>query len=361
MVYSDMFNYKYSFNNLIPFKHQYHLTAIIAVLFIIVFNQPAFCADAPYPLDIKKIKDRGKLIVTQFSGERPGFFMFDNENKYPTYPSYDYQGQRLIGFDIEIAKKIADRLGVDLELRRTEKSFTNLCKIVGRDEADLAISKITITMDRGQYVNFTKPYVILRIGLLLNRVLEVKANRKNDIFHLLNNPLAKIAVQKGTSWVPFGRDLFPKAQLIEYPSMDKALNAVESGKTLAFLNDEWNIASKLKQRPELTLRVRLEFVPDIKSGISIAVSPNSPNLFQFLNLMIERDQMSTTPNALLETYFSAGSAQEVANAMARAEKIIKPAQTPMSAIVIIAAIVFALIVFWFFIALRRSSVIGDQD
>lgn len=283
---------------------------LIACIVLVIGPVGISWAEDPFPPDIMRIKERGRLIVNQFNGERPGFFMFDDKNKFPDYTSYNHEGKRLIGHDIQIAQKIAERLGVDLEIRRHIKSFTELARSTSRGEADITISKLTITMGRGQYVRFTEPYVNLRIGLLINRLEEVKTGRKgDDPILLVNHPDAKLAVQKGTSWVLFGKDLFPKAKLIEYPSMNAALDAVRKGETLAFLNDEWNIASKLKIKPELTVRVRLAFIPGIKSGIAMAVSPDSSNLLSFLNLMVQRDRLSTTTDELLENYLGAALLQ----------------------------------------------------
>jgi len=321
-------------------------------------------SENPYPPDIKRIKDRGKLIVTQYQGERAGFFMFDDAMHFPDYLSYQSKdGRRLIGHDIEIAYHIANRLGVDLEIRRTEKSFTNLARVVGRNDADIAISKLTITMDRAQYSRFTDPYVTLRVGVLINRLAEVKTGRAKEMDKLLNHPEAAIAVQQGTSWVAFGQDLFPQAKLMLFPSMRAALQAVEKGEALAFLNDEWNIAAWLNQNPDTAVRVRLGFIPDIKSGLAMAVSPDSPNLLGLLNLMIERDGLQTTPAKLLDKYFTKGSATQVANTMmlAAAEQEVKV--TPIETLISIGLIVVVLMGIWIWMALLgrvRQAVINES-
>ncbi|MGB1110780.1 MAG: transporter substrate-binding domain-containing protein, partial [Gammaproteobacteria bacterium] len=275
----------------------------------------------PFPADIRRIKDRGKLIVAQFHGERPGFFMIDKDArpKFRNYPDYMDGDERIVGYDIEIARKIAHRLGVDLEIQRTQKSFNDITRAVARGDADVGISKITVTMARGQYVRFTDPYVTLRIGLLINRLKELDLGREGDLMTLMNHPDTRIAVQRGTSWVSIGRDLFPRAQLVQYPNMKAAMDAALSGETVAFLNDEWNISAALQKSPEITLRVRLAFVPDQLSGLAIAVSPETPNLLAFLNLMVKADGLITTPEAMLNRYFEEGSAQMVASTMAAAE------------------------------------------
>jgi polar amino acid transport system substrate-binding protein len=340
---------------------------IHALLLCLLFSFPLTSAlshaatDPIYPPDIQKIKARGKLIVTQYQGERKGFFMYDHANEFPDYPGYSDNQGRLVGYDIEIAGKIAERLGVDLEIQRKEKSFTNLCTAVSHDEADLAISKLTVTMERAQYVSFSKPYAIFRLGLLINRLKEetLPAHRKKDIFTLLNHKDAKIAVQKGTSWIAFGQDLFPKGKLVEYPSMETAFDAAIKGEALACLNDEWNIASELRSKPEIAVRTRLAFVPDFITAVAIAVSPGSPHLLSYVNTVIERDGMQTTPDALLKKYFSEGSALQIASAIVLAEQENgKKTGTPFLPTLLTAAVTFFFIGIWLYFASsgrRRKS------
>lgn len=315
---------------------------------------------ALYPEDIRRIKQRGKLIVAQFHGERKGFFMFDEQHAAHGQDVYlDAQGRHVIGHDIVIAQRIAERLGVDLEIRRNEKSFTDVCKTVARGEADIGLSKLTITMDRGQYVNFTEPYMRLKIGVLINRLREVESRRSGSLREILNHPETTIAIQSGTSWVAYGRDLFPQAELLEYPTMRDALNAVISGDAMAFLNDEWNISVLLNDSPEVTLRARLAFLPGQQSGIAMAVNPHQPNLLAFLNLMVESDHLRTDSPALLRNYFSANSAQKIANTLLMAEKGQQEALSTNLALALLFGIFFLLLLIWIRLAFSPPP-IGDN-
>lgn len=89
-----------------------------------------------------KVKEKGVLVVGM---EIPfGVMEFFDENNQPA------------GIDIDIAKEIASRLGVELSINNLswEKIFS---KVQG-GEIDLAISSITITSERKEEVLFSVPY-----------------------------------------------------------------------------------------------------------------------------------------------------------------------------------------------------------
>jgi polar amino acid transport system substrate-binding protein len=316
-----------------------------------------------YPPDIREIKERGTLIVMQYDGIREGFFMYDDDNSFAELDSYHDGKARLIGYDIELAHKLAAYLGVKLELRRTAKNFTEACKIVGRGEADLALSKLTITLDRAQYVSFSMPYVELRLGMLINRLEEAKltegkSSADHDLSTLFNQPDAHIAVETGTAWIAFARTLFPRAKLIEYPDLTTTIDAVERGEALAMLNDEWNIASALRISPEIAVRVRLAFVPNIKTGLAAAVNPTKPHLLSFINAMIERDHLQTSAIELLDKYFAQGTADRVSSSMALlAESAGETTSSPASILLIIVLILVFLLA-WGLMAYQRPH---DKD
>jgi len=144
---------------------------ISAVLFIIaVLNAPQARGGDLFPPDIKRIKDRGKIVVAQYGGIQRGFFAFDDTREDPTRAFFIHEGRRLVGCDIFLANKIARELGVKLELDRSAEDFDSVCTLVASGQADIAISKLSITLYRAQYVRFTNPYSVLQTGILVNRV-----------------------------------------------------------------------------------------------------------------------------------------------------------------------------------------------
>jgi ABC-type amino acid transport substrate-binding protein len=169
----------------------------------------ALCDGSPlnagdfWPLDIRKIKERGKIVVAQYSGEQLGFFAFDDVGEYPNEPFYIFQGRRLIGCDIVLAVRIAQGLGVELELDRSSKDFNMVCQLVASGRADIGISKLSVTLDRAQYLRFTSPYAVLRTGILIDRLSVSKSKIETNVLALCNHPGARIGVLRASSYVDF--------------------------------------------------------------------------------------------------------------------------------------------------------------
>ena len=267
--------------------------------FLILFGVLASHAEVPYPPDIKKIKDRGKIIVAQCRIQQPGFYWVVNDGTHLNEPFFQVKGKRFLGLDIAMAMKIAEELGVDLELNQSSCDFNAVCLQVARGEADIGISKLSITLKRAQYIRFTRPYAQLGVGLLVNRYLEARAGSKGSLWDMCNRPDTKIGVWKGTSWETYAQELFPKADIQLYDSFDALFQAVVDKKIFACLDEDFGLRLKLHENPKAGLWARFVQVPHKKDPIGIVVAPNSPNLLAFLNLFLEHRGVKFDMEALL--------------------------------------------------------------
>ncbi len=91
---------------------------------------------------LDKIKARGKLVV-------------GTSADWPPYEYITPDGE-FAGIDIEIAKRIAEHLGVELEIR--DMKFAALFEAVRRGDVDLAIADIAMKPERLRAVDFSIPY-----------------------------------------------------------------------------------------------------------------------------------------------------------------------------------------------------------
>mgnify|MGYP001770628502 CR=1 FL=1 len=95
------------------------------------------------PVSIDAIKARGKLVVGTSAD----------------WPPYEYiEGGKVVGIDIDIAKKIADSLGVGLEVR--DMKFSALIEAVKRGDVDVVLADMAITPERETQVLFSIPYQV---------------------------------------------------------------------------------------------------------------------------------------------------------------------------------------------------------
>lgn len=112
------------------------------------------------------------------------------------------------GLDVELIKGFAQKLGVKVSFLRTADSLDDVVSMVAKGEADLGISKLSITFNRTTKVLFTKPYIKLRKALIVNRTLleQIRCDRTKEqaIQHLKGN----VGVIRDSSYVTYARQRF---------------------------------------------------------------------------------------------------------------------------------------------------------
>ncbi|RDB35940.1 MAG: amino acid ABC transporter substrate-binding protein [Spirobacillus cienkowskii] len=258
-------------------------------LIILFFNYNLF---AELPADIKKIIQKGKLVVAINSVDYPPFFY---HNKHGNFE----------GYDIELANDIAKFLGVKVEFNRSAGTFQDVVKLVQDEHADIAISAISATLSRGLNVRFSEPYLTPNQCLILNRILEVKIGNKAK----LNNDQLKVAVLSNSSYEDFFQqnilyfdNIFKTKDFIKYNSLDKILKDVTEEKILGFYADEIYANHIIKNKKIANIYVRKKIITDATDPISIAINWNSPNLAEWINLYIKKLKQSGKTKYLNNKY-----------------------------------------------------------
>lgn len=103
----------------------------------------AFSVALPATADeLASIKEPGKFSAAM-SGQHPPFSMTDGQN-------------RLVGFDVDIANEIANRLGVKREVLTT--AWDGIIPGLVANRYDSIVGSMTITAERQKVVDFVGPY-----------------------------------------------------------------------------------------------------------------------------------------------------------------------------------------------------------
>jgi len=97
---------------------------------------------------------------------------------YPPMEYYDTDGVTLIGFDIELTKAIAKKLG--LKVNYIDIAWDSIFAGLETDKYDIAVN-ITILPERQQKFNFTKPYIDSSITIVTAKNSSVKIEKPQDI------------------------------------------------------------------------------------------------------------------------------------------------------------------------------------
>ena len=122
---------------------------------------------------LNEIKERGELKVCL-------------EPAYMPFEITDKRGQ-IVGFDPDLAALMAESLGVKLVLSST--AWDGIIPALITSKCDIIMSGMTITKERAETIDFSKPYMVIGQTVLLRKDLQSKVKSYKD----LNKPKYKIA------------------------------------------------------------------------------------------------------------------------------------------------------------------------
>ena len=236
--------------------------------------------------DMQRIMNRGKITVALINTDRYPFFFTAKK------------GGHLTGFDIDLAHDIASQLGVKVEFNRKAKTFDEVIDIVAKKEADLGISNLTTTLKRAKQVHFTKPYLMIKNYLLVNRK-SLGRYRGLSVGEMANRRGISILAEEGSSYVDFASRLFPLAKIIFYKDRERAIHAVLKNEVFALYESEDYATTLFKNTPELYLYLDYLAINSVKDPIAIAVHWENLHLLSWLDLYLKTER----PNATLDDIF----------------------------------------------------------
>lgn len=167
---------------------------------------------------LNKILERGELRV----GLEPGYMPFEMTDK---------KG-RIIGYDVDMAKKMAKAMGVKLKLIPTAWDGIIAGLITGK--YDIIMSGMTITQQRNLKINFANPYVVVGQTVMIRKELASKIKNAKE----LDKKEYTIVTKLGVSGEIATKKIFKKAKVITFETESDCASEVLSGKADAFVYDQ---------------------------------------------------------------------------------------------------------------------------
>ena len=257
---------------------------LLLTLFMVLALSAPIGAVSPFDIfegsDLNQVIKRNKLIV----GMEVEYFPFEYANE---------KGEP-VGFDVDIAKLIAQELGTGIEIKDME--WTGLIPSLQSGKIDLIISGMTRTLTRSKTVTFTNPYFETGLCVLLS---QKKAPNVKDVQEL-NAPDRIIAVKTGTTGDLITGKLFPKAQINRYKDETACVREVVTGRADAFLYDQISIAKHHKENPDTTRAILKPFTFE---PFAIAIRKGDLDFLNWLNLFLETIKADGRYQELYQKHF----------------------------------------------------------
>ncbi len=149
------------------------------------------------------------------------------DTTYPPMEYKDVQTGKIMGFDIDLMDSLAGRMGLSVEY--VEVPFDGITAGLKTNKYDAIISSFTVTPERRQEVDFTRPY------LNAGQSIAVRLDEQN-INSFADLAGRKIGAQLGTTGEKLARSV-PKAEVVSFDAISAAFIDLENRKLDAIVND----------------------------------------------------------------------------------------------------------------------------
>ena len=241
---------------------------------ILLLSVPAALADDL----LATVLNRGKVIIATEGAWAPW--------------TYHDETDALVGFDVEVARAVAAKLGVEAEF--VECPWESIFMGIDSKMYDITANGVEATEDRGEKYDFTVPYAYLRTALIVRG-----DNDSIQTFEDLNGK--RTANSAGSTYALIAEGYGATTDVVS--TLAQTLDLVLSGQADATLNAELSFYDYMKEHPEANLKIVA--LSDEASDVIIPVRKGEENaaFLAALNGAIEDLRADGTLKAISMKYF----------------------------------------------------------
>jgi polar amino acid transport system substrate-binding protein len=189
----------------------------------------------------------------------------------------------LIGFELDVGRRLAEDMGVEVEFVPT--AWDGIIPALLAGNFDVIISGMSVTPQRNLTVNFTDPYAFSGLAILANREMTAGMSLED-----LNSPDVIFAARRGATPAVVIADRFPEAQLLLFDEDGAAAQEVLNGNAHATMASQPSPNREAGRHPDV-LYVPFDQLFDPR-GEGFAVRRGDPDALNFFNNWIAQQWRS---------------------------------------------------------------------
>lgn len=231
-------------------------------------------------------------LTAEVTTIKDGTLMVGVEIGYPPMEYFDTDGATPIGFDVEVANALADYLGLDLEL--VDTSWDGIFAGVDTGKYDCIISCVSITDERKEQFNLTKPYVSNHTVLIVPNDSEI------DSMEALNGH--STAVQAETTADDYMKEHSAElgVELFQYDKVINCFDDLKTGRTDSVFTDSVVAAYYLGDEAS---NYKTVWENDELEPIGICLKKGNDGLTQAIDDALDALSADGTLGTIAEKYF----------------------------------------------------------
>jgi cystine transport system substrate-binding protein len=191
---------------------------------------------------LEEIKENGELLI-------------GTEGTYPPYTFHNEQDE-LTGFDVEIAREVAKRLGVEPVFKETK--WDSMFAGLNSKRFDMVANQVGITSERQEKYSFSDPYIQSSAVIVTHKdntsISSFEDLKGVKTAQSLTSNFAKIAKENG-------------ADVTSVEGFNESMQLLSSKRVEATVNDRLSVLDFKKQRPDAPLKIAARQDEASKSGL----------------------------------------------------------------------------------------------
>lgn len=204
--------------------------------------------------------------------------------------SIQESGGEWSGYDVDIANRLGDALGVDVEFVSTTGG--DRVTVLQTDRADVVISTFTPTNERARQIAFSIPYSASGTTPLFREGTDIQSF--DDISGMT------VSLARGSTADQLVSEEYPDTQVERFDNIADAVQALRSGQVDAVLEDNQIVNQLVSENPGLTT---LDTSPPNLGYLSMGVQRGNQTLLNYLNNFIRNINISGENNELYNEWY----------------------------------------------------------
>ena len=224
------------------------------------------------------IQTNGKLVVALEGAWQPW--------------SYHDESDTLVGYDVEVSRAIAEKLGVEPEY--VESDWDSLFAGLDAGRFDIVCNGVEVTDERAKTYDFTTPYGYIHTALAVRKDNEDIKSFEDLKGKTPANSLASTYMELAESY---------GATVQGIDTLEETIQLLTAGRIDATLNADVSFYDYLNVHPDADFKLVAQTEDASHVAIPVRKGDDSASLLEAINTAIEELRADGTLKALGEKYF----------------------------------------------------------
>lgn len=219
-----------------------------------------------------------------------GVIKIGTEGTYSPFSYHDEKTKKLTGYDVEVAKAVAKKMGVKAQF--VESTFDSIFAGLTSDRFDAVGNQVTITPEREKLYAFSEPYTVSE-GVIVVKSDNTTVKTLADLKGLTS------AQSTTTTFAKLAKDAGAKVEGVE--AFPQAITLVKQGRVDAVINDKLAVLEYLASTGDKGVKIVGTAGDQTKQAFAFRKKDTS--LAKAVDKALEELRVDGTLAAISEKYF----------------------------------------------------------